>query len=68
MELLATSLIELSHGDYACATVMPSKNDVFGKWTDKRVCGDYRPINRKTKSGRYPMPMPEELFEVIGFL
>ena len=29
--------------------------------------GDYRPINRKTKSDGYPMPIPEELFDAIGF-
>ena len=29
-ELLAASLIELSNGEYACATVMPLKKDNFG--------------------------------------
>ena len=66
-ELLAAGLIELSNGEYACATVMPSKKDIFGNWTEKRMCGDYRPVNRKTKSDRYPMPMPEELFDALGF-
>ena len=65
-ELLGASLIELSNGEYACATVMPSKKDIFGNWTEKRMCGNYRPVNRKTKSNRYPMPMPEELFDVVG--
>ena len=66
-ELLAAELIELSNGEYACATVMPSKKDIFGNWTEKRMCGDYRHVNRKTKSDRYPMPMPEELFDALGF-
>ena len=57
-ELLAVGLIELSHGECACATVMPCKKDVFGNWTEKRMCGDYHPVNCKTKSDRYPMRMP----------
>jgi hypothetical protein len=28
-ELLAAKLIELSNGEYACATIMPSKMDIF---------------------------------------
>ena len=30
------------------------------------MCRDYRPVNWKTKSDRYPMPIPEELFDAIG--
>ena len=55
-ELLAARLIELFNGEYACATVIPSKNDIFGHWTEKHMCRDYRPVNQKTKSDRYPMP------------
>ena len=62
-----SKLIELSNGEYACATVMPSKKNIFGNWTEKRMCGDYHPVNRKTKLDRYPMPIPKELFDVIGF-
>ena len=65
-ELLAARLIELSNGKYACAMVMPSKKDIFGNWTEKRMCGYYRPVNRKTKSDRYLMPIFEELFDAIG--
>ena len=46
---------------------MSLKKDIFGNWTVKRMCMDYRPVNRKTKSDRYPMPIPEELFDAIGF-
>ena len=31
------------------------------------MCGDYHPVNRKTKSDRYFMPILEELFDAIGF-
>lgn len=65
-ELLDAGLIELSDGEYASATVMPSKKDVYGNWTEKRMCGDYRPINRRTKSDKYAMPTPEEIFDDLG--
>jgi hypothetical protein len=32
----------------------------------KRMCGNYRPINKKTKADRYPMPTREELFDSLG--
>ena len=66
MELLSAGLVELSDGEYACVTVMPAKKDILGNWTEKRMCGDYRPVNKKTKTDRYPMPTPEELFDAVG--
>jgi hypothetical protein len=45
---------------------MPSKKDIYDNWTEKRMCGDYRRINKFTKSDRYAMPIPEENFEAIG--
>ncbi len=36
-DLLDAGLIELSDGEYACATVMPAKKDVLGNWTEKRM-------------------------------
>jgi hypothetical protein len=61
-------LVELTPPDceYTSATVMPSKNDIYGNWTEKKMCGDYRRINKFTKSDRYAMPTPEENFEAIG--
>jgi len=66
-ELLAMGLIELSNGEYVCTIVMPSKKDIFGNWTEKRMCGDYYPMNCKTKSNRYLIPIPKEIFDVVGF-
>eukprot|EP00245_Coleochaete_scutata_P000411 TRINITY_DN1051_c1_g1_i1.p1 TRINITY_DN1051_c1_g1~~TRINITY_DN1051_c1_g1_i1.p1 ORF type:complete len:1227 (+),score=252.29 TRINITY_DN1051_c1_g1_i1:430-3681(+) len=65
-ELREAAIIERGFGEYAAATVMPSKKDIYGRWTEKRMCGDYRPHNRKSKSDRYPMPTPEELFDSLG--
>jgi hypothetical protein len=51
-ELLEAGLVELASPDYeyASTTVMPSKKDIYGNWTEKRMCGDYWQINKFTKS------------------
>jgi hypothetical protein len=69
VELVEAGLVELVPSDceYASATVMPSKKDIYGNWTKKRMCGDYRRINKFTKSDRYAMPTLEENFEAIGY-
>jgi hypothetical protein len=46
LDLLEAGLVELSHGEYASTTVMPAKKDVHGNYTNRRMCGDYHPINR----------------------
>jgi hypothetical protein len=47
-ELHETSLIQPSSSDFAAAIVMPTKKDSAGLWTEKRMCGDYRPLNLVT--------------------
>jgi hypothetical protein len=66
LDLLKAGLVELLHGEYALTTVMPAKKDVHGNYMDRQMCGDYRPINRQTKSNKYAMPTPEEIFDVVG--
>jgi hypothetical protein len=66
LDLLEAGLMELSHGEYASAIIMLAKKDVHGHYTDRRMCGDYRPINWKTKSDKYAMPTPKEIFDVVG--
>jgi hypothetical protein len=66
LDLLEARLVELSHGEYASAIVMPAKKDVYGNYIDRRMCGDYRPINWQIKSDKYAMPTLEEIFDVVG--
>jgi hypothetical protein len=58
--------MEKSYGEYAFAIVMPAKKNGHGNWSERKMCGDYRPINRQTKLDRYAMPTPEEIFDAIG--
>lgn len=60
-------MVEFSNGEYASDTVMPLKKDIFGNWAEKRMCGDYMPIIRGTKSNRYAMPIAQEIFDIIGY-
>jgi len=45
---------------------MPTKKDSAGLWTEKRMCKDYRHLNLVTPQNKYPIPIPEELFDSIG--
>jgi len=45
---------------------MPAKKNSIGLWIEKRMCGDYRPLNLVTLQDKYPMSIPEELFDNIG--
>ncbi len=44
---------------------MPAKKDSAGLWTKKGMCKDYRPLNLVTLQDKYPMPIPEKLFDNI---
>ena len=48
--------MELSNGKYVYSTVIPSKKDIFGNWTEKKMCEDYCLVNKKTKLDHFPMP------------
>jgi hypothetical protein len=64
-ELHEAGFIQPSSSNFATVTVMPTKKDLVGLWIEKRMCKDYRPLNLVTPQDRYPMPIPEEVFDSI---
>ncbi len=65
-ELHEVGLIQPSSFDFTAAIVMLAKKNSAGLWTEKKMCGDYRPLSLVTPHDSYPMPIPEELFNSIG--
>jgi hypothetical protein len=65
-KLHEVGLIKKSNFDFVAAIVMRTKKDLAILWTEKRMCKDYRPLNLVTPQDKYPMPIPEELFDNIG--
>jgi hypothetical protein len=47
-EFHEAGLIQPSSSDFVAAIVMPAKKDLIGLWIEKRMCGDYRPLNLVT--------------------
>jgi hypothetical protein len=65
-ELHEAGLIKPSSSDLVTTIIMPTKKDSTGLWTEKKMCDDYRPLNLVTPQDRYPMPIPEKLFNSIA--
>jgi hypothetical protein len=66
VELLDVGLVELSRGEYVLTKMMPTTKDIFGNWTKRHMCGDYRLMNKRTHSKKYAMPLLEEIFNALG--
>ncbi len=66
IELLDVGLVELSRGEYVLTTMMPTKKDIFGNCIERRVCRDYRLVNKWICSDKYAMPLLEEIFDALG--
>jgi len=65
-ELHETGLIQPLRSDFVTTTIVLAKKDSAGLWTEKKMCGDYRPLNLVTPQDKYPMSIPKELFDNIG--
>jgi putative transposase len=65
-ELHEVGFIQPLSFDLTTTIVMPANKDSARLWIEKRMCGDYRPLNLVTLQDRYPMPILEKLFDSIG--
>ena len=60
-EMLAAGIIEPSNAPWMAPLVTVPKKD--GKL---RVCVDYRKLNGVTKRDEYRLPLPDDLFDIVG--
>jgi len=58
--------VELLRGEYASTTVMLTKKNIFGNWTEWRMCGDYCLVNKRMCLDKYAMPLLEEIFDGLS--
>ena len=59
--MLARDLIQLSKSPWGAPILFAPKKD-----GGLRMCLDYRWINKKTIKNRYPLPLPEELLDMLA--
>jgi hypothetical protein len=65
-ELHEARFIQTLSSDFVAVIIMLAKKDSARLWPEKRTCRDYRPLNMVALQDRYPMFIPEELFDSIG--
>jgi hypothetical protein len=57
----------LSTNAYAAHPVLAAKTDaITGEWTAKRLCIDYRNLNRAMVADSYTTPLPEDIFKAAA--
>jgi len=66
LEWLEAGVIRHSTSSYAAPITMPPKKDEHGNVTTYRLCGDFRGLNAVTRREKYPMPLPEEIFDRLA--
>jgi hypothetical protein len=59
-------MVELLRCDYALATMMLAKKDIFSNWMEWHMCRDYRLVNKRMHLDKYAMPLLEEIFDALG--
>lgn len=60
-DLLSNGIIRESTSDYSSPVILVSKKN-----GDKRLCVDYRALNRKTLKDKYPLPRIEDQLDRLG--
>jgi len=48
-EFHEAGLIQPSSSNFVVVTIMLTKKDLAGLWTEKKMCEDYRPLNLITR-------------------
>jgi hypothetical protein len=59
--LIKFGKIKNSDSRYVCKVNLLIKRD-----GNKRLCGDYRPLNMQTKRDSFPMPLIDDVFSQMG--
>jgi hypothetical protein len=65
-ELVAAGIVRPSSSQWASASLLPSKKDADGNFTDFRLVHDYRPLNIQTKPFYHMIPTVEDILTEIG--
>ncbi|KAL3680378.1 hypothetical protein R1sor_023334 [Riccia sorocarpa] len=66
-KMLEARIVSSSSSPWSALVVLVPKKDEHGKITDKkRVCIDYRQLNKLTKKYSFPMPLIDDMLDRLG--